>query len=263
MRQTKQPDEILIIDDGSKDRTVEFASLYPVRIIKHENNKGLAAARNTGLKSASHELVACLDADCIPEPDWLEYLITRIHTPNVAIVGGRLEESVINGIADRWRATHMQQHWGNQSVTNPPFMFGHDAIVQRSIVAAAGWYDVNHRTNGEDADLSWRIRRLNFDCIYEPKAIVKHLRTDSISSIMDTRWRYAYNNVYTLMNANRWKLLTKTFHTALKPALQCLKKDLRDGTFDLILLDCLMVAYWQYRATKLICELTRTRMKRP
>ncbi|MGB9405272.1 MAG: glycosyltransferase family 2 protein, partial [Candidatus Acidiferrales bacterium] len=92
LEQTRLPDEILIIDDASKDRTVEVASRYPVRVIRHESNKGLSAGRNTAFANARYELVAAIDADVTPEKDWLERLAENFDDPGVAGAGGRLIE---------------------------------------------------------------------------------------------------------------------------------------------------------------------------
>ncbi len=70
--QTRIPDEILVIDDGSTDRTASLAKEMGVRVISHPTNKGIAASRNTALKEASHPLIANIDADVVPKPDWLE-----------------------------------------------------------------------------------------------------------------------------------------------------------------------------------------------
>ncbi|MEW5868453.1 MAG: glycosyltransferase family A protein [Chloroflexota bacterium] len=67
LSQTFQSWEAIIIDDGSKDRTAEIADLFAKRDNRiryvYQDNQGLAAARNTGIRAANGELIALLDAD--------------------------------------------------------------------------------------------------------------------------------------------------------------------------------------------------------
>lgn len=66
LRQTRVPDEIIVVDDCSTDNPKEICDKYPQIIyIKHDKNKGLAASRNTGIRHAKSEYVFSFDADDI------------------------------------------------------------------------------------------------------------------------------------------------------------------------------------------------------
>jgi cellulose synthase/poly-beta-1,6-N-acetylglucosamine synthase-like glycosyltransferase len=197
MNQSHPIEEILIIDDGSKDDTLNVArrlsnqSKYPTRIIALSANKGLAHARNVGFTEAKTEFVASLDADCIPEPDWLEKLMHNFSNEKIAGVCGKLIETALYRPADRWRSTHMYQHWGNKKITNPRFLFGHSNVFRKSAVIKAGLYDERHKTNAEDIQISLALNNLGYNLVYDPSAITKHLKTDTLSSILNAEFRYS------------------------------------------------------------------------
>lgn len=193
--QTCLPGEIIVIDDGSIDASVRVASQYPVKVISNRKNSGLGVTRNLGFKSARYELVAALDADTVPHPDWLVTLSAHFKSnPRLAGAGGKLIETGIHGIADLWRRVHMSQDWGKHVVLNPRTLFGNNGLYRKSAVIDVGGFDETLKTNGEDRDLSQKLADRGYETIYDPSAKVNHLRTDTIKSVLETRWRWDLPN---------------------------------------------------------------------
>jgi len=191
LRQTYPVEEIIVIDDGSTDGTADIASGYPVRVIKHKNNLGLAAARNTALKNINTEFVASVDADCVPQPQWLELAMDNFISEKIAGVGGRLFEPACGSVADAWRGVHMKQEWGEEKY-EPPFLYGSNSVFRRSALFEIKLYREEYRNNFEDCDISQRLKDGGYSLVYEPKAVVYHLRKDTISSALRAFWNWNF-----------------------------------------------------------------------
>jgi GT2 family glycosyltransferase len=254
LAQTLPANEFLVIDDGSRDATAEIAARYPaVTLVRHPHNSGLGAARNTAFKTACNELVASLDADCVPDPGWLAGLARHFDDPKVAGVGGRLIEGNQRTVADRWRRAHMAQEWGDQPLHNPRFLFGCNNMFRKSAVQEAGGYDESMRTNGEDTDISRRLRDKGWDLLYDPEARAVHLRHDTARSILDTYWRWwrfgvrAYANGVRLRSVLGHALFVHFRYTFL----DLVRSDLSARRFDLLGLDFAALGYFPYRDFRL------------
>lgn len=253
LSQTHPFAEVLVIDDGSKDDTAAIASRYPqVRIVKHERNKGLAAARNTAFAAARHELIASVDADVVAQPTWIATLLPHMDDPKVAGAGGLLIEGVLTTLADRWRNARMAQQWGPVRC-NPKFLYGCNNIFRKSAVVAAGGYNEFLRSCGEDPDLAARLRKRGWELIYDPAARCVHQRHDNIRSILDMYWRWwrfgnqAYSKGISLRSVLGHALFVHFRYNFLPPA----KEDLRALQLDLFALDLVALGYLPYRDFRL------------
>jgi len=98
-RQSRQPDEVIIVDNDSKDNTKEAALNFSDRLnIKYvyEPKRGIPHARNAGIRNTTGDIIASIDDDCVADENWLKYLeITFIRDPNVGVVGGELSYFII------------------------------------------------------------------------------------------------------------------------------------------------------------------------
>ncbi len=106
--QTRIPDEVIVVDDGSNDRTVEIAKAYKGVTLIEGPHEGVNAARHKGTLGAKADIVVQTDADCVPPRDWIEKIVSRFETDreligltgNVYDYKGRIFEGITAWIAN-------------------------------------------------------------------------------------------------------------------------------------------------------------------
>src|SRR3984885_5712070 len=97
--------EIVVVDDGSTDGTGDHPRARGAVVIRHATNRGLAAARNSGLHAAAGPIVAFLDDDCEPDSRWAQRLVAG-YEDGVLGVGGAIEPETPQG----FMAGYLRRH---------------------------------------------------------------------------------------------------------------------------------------------------------
>ncbi len=80
------PLEVILVDNGSTDRTVQIASELGAKILRNDK-VNIAGLRNLGAGVASGEILAFLDSDCLPEPGWIRYAVERLEEEDIGVTG--------------------------------------------------------------------------------------------------------------------------------------------------------------------------------
>ncbi|MDR1743337.1 MAG: glycosyltransferase [Dysgonamonadaceae bacterium] len=93
MLQTYKKLDIIVVDDGSVDKSADIVREYPVRLIQHEKNRGLSAARNTGIDAAKGEYIHFMDADDSINADYYKEMVAAITETDADMAcGGMINE---------------------------------------------------------------------------------------------------------------------------------------------------------------------------
>lgn len=203
--QTYSPElvEYLLVDNNSSDRTLsilqETAKNAPINILPlTENNiQSSYAARNAGIKAASSNIIAFTDADCRPQPQWLEKLIQPFINPEVVIVAGEITalpgKSILEKFADK-QETLSQKH----TLANKYYPYGQTAnlAIRRKVFNISGLFRP-YLTSGGDADICWRILKQNLGKLeFAADAIVQHRHRLTLKELASQWRRYGRSNLY-------------------------------------------------------------------
>ena len=181
---TAGPD-VIVVDDGSGPHEAAAISTaarrFGTRLVRREVTGGPAAARNSGWRAASTELIAFLDADCVARPGWLEPLVAHFGDPAVGATAPRITAFAPPGspelLARYERIRSPLDRGPREAPVRPrgrvPFVPSAALVVARDALAALGGFDESMIV-GEDVDLVWRLLEAGRSVRYEPAVEVGH-----------------------------------------------------------------------------------------
>ena len=182
LEQLTYPDfEILVVNDGSRDRTGEIARQHPsCRLIDLEHG-GLSVARNAGLAAATGEIVAYTDADVRVDPHWLTYLVQPFVKREVVAAGGLS----LPPADSPWMA-----HCVARSPGGPTHVLLDDRIaehvpgcnlaIRSEALRAIGGFNPIYLRAGDDVDVCWRLQAEGGRIEFVSAAVVWHHHRASI-----------------------------------------------------------------------------------
>jgi cellulose synthase/poly-beta-1,6-N-acetylglucosamine synthase-like glycosyltransferase len=186
--------EVIVIDDGSIDRTSQLAATTAARLIRHVQNQGKAAALNTGLAVARGEVIVTCDADSYFDAEAVRHLVAPLADPRNGAVAGQIRLSRTEGALRAFQVLEYDcaQAWfkcahhaiGGSVLVAPGPVSAYRADVLRAVGG------VSNDTLTEDVDLTFTVIRHGLRIAYEPRAIAytDAPRTDAEFRRQRHRW---------------------------------------------------------------------------
>lgn len=182
--------EIIVVDNGSTDRTAEIIDRAPVRRVR-EARRGASFARNAGILASRGEIVAFTDADCVVSRGWLERLVAPFEDARVGGVAGEIVGYPATTAAERYaaRIRHLSpQKYLHRPIL--PFAVFANLAFRRDVFERVGLLD-EAMTAGESTDFCTRFRRASrLDLVYAPRAVVFHRHRRTAAELFRQQWNY-------------------------------------------------------------------------
>ncbi len=183
--------EIILMDGCSKDRTVEIAQKYPVKIISIRLN--CPAAYNYVMRIASHPILGFVDSDAKVEKDWLRKLVPRLDEPNVAGVSGSI---------DTWNTDNpWARSIGYELITRYKRIGKYTSriatmnlLLKKNVIEEVGGW-AEEMPSQYDTEFGFRLAAKGYKIAYEPSAVCYHFNRPTLRAYYRQQLQYGKNTL--------------------------------------------------------------------
>jgi N-acetylglucosaminyltransferase len=193
-RQTVPPDKVVVVDDGSTDRTGEVAAAYGATVLRPPHNLGSKAkAQNHALPACDTDLVLAVDADTVLAPDYIEKIKPAFDDPEVVVAAGNVQTRFTRTVWERGRSIEylFGFHWNRpiQNGANSPVVCsGCCSAFRRAALTGFGGFP--ERTIVEDMDFTWSMQIAGRRAVYVGDAVAWAADPETLTYLRKQVWRW-------------------------------------------------------------------------
>ncbi|MFZ3573032.1 glycosyltransferase [Streptomyces sp. BH097] len=197
------PVEVVVVDDGSTDDTAAVVKSLglPGVVLIRQPNQGKAAALNTGIARASHDLLVMMDGDTVFEPDTVHRLVQPFARARIGAVAGNTKVGNRSRLLGTWQ--HLEYVMGlnldrrmYDLLRCIPTVPGAVGAFRRSALRNVG--GLSGDTLAEDTDLTMALHRGGWDVVYEERARGWTEAPGSLGQLWRQRYRWSYGTLQSM-----------------------------------------------------------------
>ena len=216
--------ELVFIDDGSRDATLEIIEKWAARehkiVALTQSNSGKAAAMNNGLKHAHGRYIVGIDGDAGRDYHALDYIVQTLEAnPMLGAVTGNPRVRNRSTVLGKLQVAEFSSIIGlikrSQSIMGTLFTVSGVIVgLRKEVIEKVGGWSTNMIT--DDIDVSWKIQTAGHNIAYEPRALCWVLMPETLRGLYKQRLRWAqggaevvlkyFRQVWRLRNFRLWPL---------------------------------------------------------
>lgn len=195
LKQSLNPSEIVIVDGGSTDKTVQIIQDYQKKnkLINLIIDPGtISHGRNVAIKNAKYSIIAQTDAGCVADKNWLKKLIHHFANPSVKVVAG-FYQMLTNTPFERALAAFVGVH----KKRFDPRVFlpsGRSVAFRKSVWKEVGGYSEKLQRAGEDTLFNYLVVKKGIEIVREPNAIVNWQVPENLSQAVKKFFSYSFGD---------------------------------------------------------------------
>jgi len=192
--------EVIVVDDGSADNSLEIIKKFPCKLIRIDKHSGASKARNIGAQNSNGGVLFFIDADCILQENAIALAKKTLSQNENAIIGGTYTPIPY----DNNFFSIFQSIFINYSETkkkNPDYIATHAMVIDSGIFNKVGGFSEDFLPILEDVEFSHRLRSAGYKLVMNPEILVQHIFNFTlIKSLRNAFRKSMYWTVYSLKN---------------------------------------------------------------